>query len=61
MTPVVRKIKINWLESDGNILIIVWGNMIFKKVVTLFKLRAAAASNCPFPVEAYPLRSISAK
>ena len=61
MTPVVRKIKINWLESDGNIFIIVWGKMIFKKVVALFKFRAAAASSWPLSVEAYPLRSISAK
>ena len=59
--PVVRKINMNWLDNDGNILIIVCGNIIFLKTIFLFRFKAEAASICPLGVDSYPLLNISAK
>ena len=49
------------IDNDGNILIIVCGNIIFLKIIFLFKFKADAASNCPLGIDSYPLLKISAK
>ena len=43
--PVVKNIKINWLDNDGNILMSVGGRTIFLKIVILFKFKESAASS----------------
>ena len=43
--PVVKKIKMNWLDIEGNILMIVWGKIIFLKIIYLSKFKEDAASN----------------
>ena len=59
--PVVKNIKINWLDNEGNILIRVCGRTIFLKIVILLKFKELAASIWFFGVELYPDLKISPK